>query len=447
VNLGAVYKLGSRTALLVLVALLVMPLDVRAQKSHNYTASQTVTVAGVWSGSEQAGFQAVLDEFTTQTGFATAYEQVTTGLPLRLSNCVQDVNCPDIAFIGPGLLRELVMKGALVPLELVFTDFDSHFSQTWRTASSVNGVLYAIPFKTQSKSMIWYRPQTFTSAGVSVPGTWAELLALADDFVADGLTPFSIGVESGGADGWPLSDWFENILLRVGGPDAHRKLVSHDSSWTSPLIVETMQRFEDIVGREDYQVGGAAGTLGTNFLDAIDPVFGSPATSAMYFEGGFVRVIIADRHPSLNPTTDYNFFDFPEIHPAYGKPIVGGLDLAVLFHDTPAAQALMQFLATPEAAEIWATQGGYISPNNDVSLAAYPDQMVRDQAQQMMEASDFVFDLDDQLPVDLQVYLWKALMDFVTDPDQLTPILQGIEAKATELQGLPYSVFLPFTRK
>lgn len=409
---------------------------------------QTVSIAATWGGPEQANFQAVLDEFSNQTGISTTYEQITTNIADRLLNCAESNNCPDVAMVSPALIKELAYKGSLVPLDSVVTDFSTYYSTSWRILSSVDGSLYAVPFKVMSKSMIWYRPEAFDAISATIPQTWAELLSLSDDLVVDGQTPFSIGAESGGADGWPLSDWFENILLRVAGPEVHRKLVSHDISWTDPTVVETMQRFQDIVGHEEYQAGGITGTLTTNFVDAIDLVFGSPPTATMYFEGGWVQTFIEDHHPGLTPITDYNFFDFPLININYGKPVMGAADLAILFHDTQEAKSLIKYLATPQAAEIWAALGGgYLSPNSGLDPSTYPDDLTRAQYQQIINADEFVYDLDDQLPSELQRYLWDALMDFVAHQDQMMSILQGIEDKATDLQGPPYQVYIPVALK
>jgi alpha-glucoside transport system substrate-binding protein len=419
-----------------------------AQAEEQYSLNQTITVVGTWSGSARESFQAVLDEFTTRTGITTSYTQ-SSNISDQLLNCTASGTCPDVAIISTlGLLSGLVEQGALVPLESIVPDFDTYYSTTWRTLASVGSMLYGVPFKADYKSLIWYRPQAFESITATVPMSWTELLSLNNDLVASGQTPFSIGAERGEATGWPLSDWFENVLLRVGGPEVHRKLVSHAIAWTDPRVVETMQRFSDIVGRNDYQVGGITGTLNTNFFDAIDLVFGSLPSATMYVQGNWVQGVIAEQYPSLIPLIDYNLFIFPEINPVFGKPLMGGADFAILFHDTSEAQTLLQFLATPDAAEIWIARGwGFLSPNNGVNLGLYPDELSRAQAEQLIAASDFVFDLDDQLPPELQKYEWDALMDFVAHQDQLMGILQGIEDKATELQGSPYKLYLPALAK
>lgn len=434
---SAIPLLVGGVALWGLVALLSAPTRAEEWGSH----TQPVTIIAVWGGSEQSGFQAVLDEFTNRTGISTSYER-SMDISNRLLNCTASGTCPDVAVASnPGLISELVGQGALVPLAPIVTDFDNYYTTTWRSLASVSGTLYGVPFKAAHKSIIWYRPPAFDAISATVPLTWKAMLGLCDDLVANGQTPFAIGADVG----WPLTDWFENILLRVGGPEVHRKLVHHDIPWTHPAVVETMQRFSDIVGRDEYQVGGITGTLTTNFVDAIDLVFGASPSATMYFEGSFVQVFI---NPNLTPVTDYDTFVFPEIDLTFGKPLMGGGDFVVLFHDTEEARSLIQFLASPHAAEIWAARGGgFLSPNSGVDPSIYPDELSRAHARQLAEAGDFVFDLDDQLPSELQIYIWGALKDFVANQDQMMTILQGIEDKATELQGPPYKIYLPAVLK
>lgn len=407
-------------------------LSVSACAEEQGSLAQTVTVVAMWVGREQDSFLAVLDEFTNRTGISITYEQ-STNISDRLLNCTASGTCPEVAVLpNPGLMSELVGQGALVPLAPIVTEFDIYYTTTWRSLSSVGGALYGVPLSAAHKSIIWYRPRAFDAISATVPFTWTTMLSLCDDLVANGQTPFAIGADVG----WPLTDWFENILLRVGGPEAHRKLMRHDIPWTHPTVVETMQRFSDIVRRDEHQVGGITGTLTTNLVDAIDLVFGASPSATMYFGASFIQASIS---PSLTPVTDYNTFIFPEIDPTFGKPLMGGGSLVVLFHDTAQARSLVQFLASPDAAEIWAARGGgFLSPNSGVNLSTYADELSRAHARQLAEASNFVFDLDDQLPFELQTYVWGALRNFVAHQDQMMSILQGIEDKATELQGPPY---------
>ena len=57
--------------------------------------------------------------------------------------------------------------------------------------------------------------------GYEVPKTMEELLALTDKIVADGGTPWCIGIESGGASGWVATDWMEDLMLRTQPPEVY----------------------------------------------------------------------------------------------------------------------------------------------------------------------------------------------------------------------------------
>lgn len=422
-------------------------MSIPAQAGGQRSTSQVVTIAGSWSGAEQGVFQDVLDEYTLRFGVATSYT-FNSNISEFLLNCAASGTCPDVAIVSmPGLIGQLAEQDDLTPLDPIIPDFDTNFNAKWRSLASVGDTLYGVPLKVMTKSIIWYRPQAFQEITATSPVSWTQLLSLSDALVADGQIPFSIGAESGAASGWPLSDWFENILVRVAGPDVDRKLVTHDIAWTDPGVVASMQKFTEIFGQGDYQLGGITGTLETNFNNALLTVFAPTHSAAMYFEGSWVQGIIVATFPTLLPVQDYNFFEFPEINSQFGKPVVGSADFAVLFNNSAAAQDLIRFLATLDAAEIWIAHIGYLSPNIGINLSSYPDELSRRQAELLTGTSDFLFDLDDQLPHDLQVYVWNALMDYVANPDHLLGILRGIEAEATKEQGPVFAGYLPLTVK
>ena len=77
---------------------------------------------------------------------------------------------------------------------------------------------YAVPYKADLKSLVWYSPDNFKDAGYEVPKTFEDLQKLTDKIVADGKTPWCIGLGSGGATGWPATDWVEDIMLRTQSP-------------------------------------------------------------------------------------------------------------------------------------------------------------------------------------------------------------------------------------
>ena len=115
----------------------------------------------------------------------------------------------------------------------------------------------------------------------------------------------------------------------------------------------------------DKIAGGTSNALQTDFPTSVTQVFADPPKAAQVLEGDFVGSVIADRDARRKPQTDFNVYAFPEINDS-GPIVMGGGDVMVMFKDNPAARALIEYLATPEAAEIWAEKGGFSSPNKNV---------------------------------------------------------------------------------
>ena len=46
--------------------------------------------------------------------------------------------------------------------------------------------------------------------------------------------PWCVGAESGGATGWVLTDWIEDIMLRTAGPDVYDQWVAHEIPFNDP---------------------------------------------------------------------------------------------------------------------------------------------------------------------------------------------------------------------
>src|SRR5437667_401577 len=84
---------------------------------------------------------------------------------------------------------------------------------------AAGGSLYAIMVKFNSKSTLWFRPDTFATAGVTAPKTWDDFkTALATLKTKSGTAPLGLGTSP---DTWTLTDWFESIYLRQAGTDMY----------------------------------------------------------------------------------------------------------------------------------------------------------------------------------------------------------------------------------
>ncbi|HXF73070.1 MAG TPA: extracellular solute-binding protein [Actinomycetota bacterium] len=342
---------------------------------------------------------------------------------------------PDVAILPqPGLMADLAEQGALQPIEEVAGDeVDANYAPVWRELGSVDGTLYGVWFKAANKSTVWYNVGVFRDAGVQPPATWDDFLGVARTIADFGVPPVSIG----GADGWTLTDWFENVYIRSAGADAYDRLTRHEIPWTDQSVKDALGIMAQLMGDESLIAGGTRGALQTDFPTSVTQVFTDPPGAAIVYEGDFVAgVITGETDAQLG--TDADFFDFPAID---GSPpaVVGGGDVAVLLTDSEAGKALIEFLATPEAGEIWAGLGGFTSPNQNVDLAVYPDDITRKSAEALTSAEVFRFDLSDLQPAEFGATvgqgLFKLFQDFLANPDDIDGVTEAMEAAAAQAFG------------
>ena len=395
--------------------------------------SGTLAVTAIWSGAEQEAFQAVIDGFTeANSGVTVNYTSGGDQLPTQLSTAVEGGNPPDIAFLGqPGLVRDFVEKDALQPLDFAREDVETNLGDSAIELGSVDDTLYGFLFKAANKSLVWYNVAAFEEAGVEPPESWEDFLAAADTISASGTPAFSIG----GADGWTLTDLFENIYLRTAGPEKYDQLAAHEIPWTDQSVKDALAEMAKVVGNGDNIAGGTSGALQTDFPTSVSNVFSESPKAAQVIEGDFVPGAVES---GLEPETDYNVFDFPAINDS-APSVVGGGDTVVMFKDSPAAQAFIRYLTTAEAAEIWAERGGFGSLNQDLDTGTYPDAIQQTAAGALSEAEVFRFDLSDLQPAafggTVGQGLFKLFQDFVQNPDDVDGITQQMEDAAAKAFG------------
>src|SRR5699024_7175045 len=158
-------------------------------------------------------------------GFKEQYPDVTVkynpagdNTPTVLSTAVEGGNPPDLATIAqPGLIKQFAEQGALQPLTFAQDEIEKNFPPDIDKLGTIDGKLYSFVFKAANKSTVWFNVHSFGDAGVQPPKTWDEFTKAADTLKASGVPAYSIG----GADGWTLTDLFENIYLRQAGPEKY----------------------------------------------------------------------------------------------------------------------------------------------------------------------------------------------------------------------------------
>jgi ABC-type glycerol-3-phosphate transport system substrate-binding protein len=387
----------------------------------------TISMIAVWTGPEGQAIQAVLNGFKQKNPKVTVKYKSAKDPGQVITTAVQGGNPPDIAALpSPGLMKGFVDQGALKPIDFAKSDISSNFSADWLKFGTVNGKLYGLFFKGANKSTVWYNVHAFNDAGVKAPKEWSDLLKDAKTISASGTPAYSIG----GADGWTLTDLFENIYLRTAGAAKYDQLADHKIPWTDPSVKTALTEMGKVLGDTKNINGGSSGALQTNFPDSVTAVFTNPPKAAMIFEGDFVPGVVAGQSKA-KPKTDYDVFPFPAVNGKGGDFVVGGGDVIVMFKDTPASRALIKYLATPEAAEIWAKRGGFSSPNKNVDASVYPDDITRTTATALAKASTFRFDMSDLAPAkfggDAE---FTDLQNFLKNPSDVNGAASKLEKDA-----------------
>jgi ABC-type glycerol-3-phosphate transport system substrate-binding protein len=420
------FRLGLALAALASVFVLALAACGGDDEGGGGEGSGTVSVLSLWGGSEKEAFDKVLAKFTADTGIKTQYETARDFLPVIRSRLAAG-NPPSMAIVPrPGIVADLAADGSLISLDDLGLDaekINENYSKAWTDLTTIDDQVYGIVAKANSKSTVWYDPSRLTD---EPPTDWKGLLALTTKLKAAGKTPWAVGA----GDGWPLTDWFESIYLYQAGPDNYEKLFSGELPFDDPSVKLALREMYKVLSNENLP-GGVEGALATPFVDSIGQVFGKSPKAELYYEGGFVGGIATDQvNTALEPGKTIDFFPFPEISPDVGTPLLGAGDVAVAFENNDDVKALMEYLAGTEAGTTWVSTGAIVSPNKAVDLSAYPNDLVRKEAEQVQNAEVFKFDGSDLLPGALGTEWPSVLQGIMKNPDSMDTKLEDFQSTA-----------------
>lgn len=396
-----------------------MALTSGAAFAGSHLAGEQVTVFGPWLGPDQENAEAVLAEFAKQTGADVRY----VGSDSFEQQILVDAEAGSAAnvsvFPQPGLAADMASRGFLTPLadgtgDWVVENYAA--GQSWVDLGTYAGPdgtdsLYGFFYKVDVKSLVWYIPENFEDAGYEVPATMEELIALSDQIVADGGTPWCIGLGSGGATGWPATDWVEDLLLRTQPTDVYDGWVTNEIPFNDPRIVAAIDEFGVFARNDDYVAGGAGTVASTDFRDSPKGMFSSPPQCYMHRQASFIPAFFPE---GTVVGEDADFFYFPAFaEQDLGSPVLGAGTVWGITNDSPGAQALIAFLQEPIAHEIWMARKGFLTPHRGVDTAAFGDPTLAKMNEILLNATTFRFDGSDLMPGGVGAgSFWTGMVDY-----------------------------------
>ncbi len=405
-----------------------LPSRVLDAQPREELAGGEVTVLGPWTGQDLDGFWAVVQPFAQRHGVKVVFES-TPDVPSILAARIAEGTPPAVAILpGAALVERYARAGALAPLQhLVDVQrLERQYPAGWLDLVTVEGEIYGLFCRVANESLVWYNPAEFQRRRWTIPQTWGEMVALGDRIAASGLTPWALGLQGRSGNIEPGATWIANLIL-LNGPQTYDRWIRHEIPWTDPAVRQAFLRWGQIVGRPRNLYRGPSGALPASWADAVDALYQDMPAAYLHLEGSFAQTLIARHFPQRTAGRDYDFFPLPPLRLQEEAPVLASADAVVLFQATPQSEALLRYLAGPEAQANWARRGGFVAPNRELDLGEYPDPLSRRAARQLVEAGTLRFDALQLLPPAVGQALRNAVRDYVANPGRLDAILASIE--------------------
>ncbi len=386
-------------------------------ESHDLSG-QTLTVFGPWLGGDQELVESMLVYFEEATGANVQYTG-SDGFETQIRIDTEAGSAPNIAaFPQPGLARDLAALGYLEPMPEGTGDWVAEnyaAGQSWVDLATFAGAddnedLYGFFYKADVKSLVWYSPENFEDAGYEVPQTMEELKALTEQMVEDGETPWCIGLGSGGATGWPATDWVEDLMLRTQSPETYDQWVSNEIPFNDPAVVGAIEEFGYFI-KDEFVAGGQAAVASTDFRDSPKGLFDSPPQCYMHRQASFIPTFFPE---DISVGEDADFFYFPAYaEKDLGQPVLGAGTMFGITKASDATTAFIEWLQTPIAHEIWMAQTGFLTPLTTVNTEVFGDPTLKKMNDILLEATTFRFDGSDLMPGGVGAgSFWTGMVDF-----------------------------------
>jgi alpha-glucoside transport system substrate-binding protein len=343
-------------------------------------AGTTVTVFSSEDGVDEAtGIQRGLDAFAEANGMTITHTGA-RDFSDQINAQAAGGNPPDIAmFPQPGKVLDFANQGFLLPIR---EDIMDVIGPQWPDSilafyQTDDGQQWALPVKTDLKSIVWYNTEVFAAGGYEVPTTLDELWALSTQMISDGQTPWCIGIESGPATGWVFTDWMEDMMMRVEGVDAYDQWTTNELKFSDPRVIGVGQTILDVWNTpgNTYAAGGSIAAT-AHSADNGQPL--ADGTCAMVRQASFFGAFLPEG-TEVGPDGLINTFYFPNVDTSSSPTLVAG-NSAAAFRDAPEVWAVMEYLGSAEYAEErqkaqreikGGNFSGYLTGNNSVDKSLW----------------------------------------------------------------------------
>ena len=400
-------------------------------------SGETVDITGPWTGADGDLVNSVIAYFEDATGASVNYSG-SDSFEQDIVISTEANSAPNIAaFPQPGLVADLAARGALAPLEddtATFIAENYAAGESWVDLATFTGAegedaMYAFPYKIDVKSLVWYSPEQFEEGGYEIPETYEALKELTAQMAEDGATPWCIGLGSGAATGWPATDWVEDIMLRTATPEQYDAWTTNELPFSDPVVVAAIEEYGTFL--EDGLVnGGREAAATTDFRDSPSGLFQFPPECYLHKQATFIPTFFPEG-TVVGEDVDFFYFPAPEGQDA---PVLGGGTMFGITKDSDGARAFVEFLKLPIAHEIWAAQGGLLTPHTGINPDVFASDTTRATNDILLNADIFRFDGSDLMPGEIGAgAFWTEMVEFTTGSQDAEATASAIEDRWSQL--------------
>lgn len=378
----------------------------------------------------EPGFKADVEKFAAANGITVEFIKA-AAWDTEIRTRVSGGNPPDVGlFPQPGLMCDLAKQGELIPYDAatVATNKETLVPGVIEAGTCADGKVYGLPNEVSVKSVLWTNAPAFKAAGYTAPTTLDELITLTDTIKADGTAPWCIAAESGGATGWPVTDWIEDLVLRFAGAENYDKWVTGELKNNSPEIRPAWEYFERIAFTDGNVRGGTKSIAATNFQTGGNAMFDEPAGCYLFKQatfiankGGFPDTVIAELDTKTGP------LPFPAKTVGDNAVLIGG-DIAAAFNNDANTLKLRNFIASKENGTEQAKAGAF-SPHTSADVTLLPNKTLQTVASEVLyKATVARFDGSDLMPAKVGAgTFWSEPIKWISGQQDLDTTLNNID--------------------
>jgi alpha-glucoside transport system substrate-binding protein len=403
-------------------------------------ATRTVNVFVGYSAADAQAFQDELNiEFPASSGIKPKVT-VLASFDTDITTKIKAGQAPDIAmWPQPGGL--LAQKSKLVALDKLFgkATLDKIVKTEvpgFELLGKSGSTTYGLPVSANLKSIVFYNPAVFTANGWTVPTTQAQLDALQEKIKASGkAAPWCAGTESGGATGWSLTDWMEELVLKNAGVATYNKWWKGQVHWNNPAIVKAGKALAATLLTPGYTPGGGTGVTSRNFgLATTAGLFETTSAKgacALLKQGSFITGFFPDAIQAEIKAGNFahvGVFAYPT-GPAGGS-VLGGGDTAGVFHNNPAVAKVAAFIMSDKmGTHGYASKAsGFLSPHKTFNPTYLGSALNKKFQAIFSKATGFGFDGSDQAPPAVNAAEWSELTNWFAGKETMDQAFAIIDA-------------------